>query len=51
MNFNDTIGNRTSDHLARSAVPQPTASPQLSSDMTLIVDVIKNELLELGTWK
>ena len=27
-NFNDTIGNRTRDRLACSAVPQPTAPPR-----------------------
>ena len=32
-NFNDTIGNRTRDFPACSAVPQPTAPPRASVTM------------------
>ena len=39
-NFNDTIGNRTRDHPACSAVPQPTAPPRapvfLADDLIIL---------------
>ena len=37
-NFNDIFGNRTRDHPAYSAVPQPTAPPRTTADLGSVLE-------------